>query len=203
MSDPWLGWIHEVVSEVEDDPFVALLKQRLAAGERVVRMSIESGDFAALPIYQVVLLRGTTLSELRLPHSDSLARWSFEVGTRMESAEQEAWRFDALLSQKLAPIARELGKGYFRSLLFEVIRRLAPPRATALIAQEHRYPANESVAEYKQRLRLQGELADLARRLVVDLRYGEGEGAAILDRALERNVDKAFNVRDPAEVRES
>lgn len=201
MTDSWRRWVHEVISAQQDDTFVTLLKQRLAAGESVMRVGIESGDLTVLPVYRLVLRRGSSLSELRLPHSFAFTRWSFETGTCMESPEQEAWRFDALLSEKFGAMVSELGKDYFRSLLYEEIRRLAPPRTSALITSEHFNPAQESNAKYKSRLRLHEVLGNLIERLVRDLRYEEAAAADILDGALARSVDKTFGLGELSGLR--
>lgn len=188
MAHPWQAWVHEVLEQPRQDAFVELLRTRLSAGERVVRIELNSSDGLASPSYRVILARGPNLSELVVPHSASFTRFSLEAGLRLDSHEAEAGRFATLLAERLHAMGVEWGEAWLRAVLVHQLRSLAPPRTRKAIEGVREYEVERSAAWARAVAQLNGTLAELARALAEQLHYSEAEAADLLDRALEKVV---------------
>src|SRR5665213_398125 len=95
----WDTFVASAIDGEPDDPFVHLLRERIAGGATVV--SIELSDDGDKHVYRVTLERLRELSVMALPHSASFTRWSLGAGARMKSQENEATRFAILADERL------------------------------------------------------------------------------------------------------
>lgn len=185
MASTWEEFIRGAVQGEPDEPFVRLLRERTRSGYRIVRVELKRAEADGQPPeYRFLLERSKHLSEQVVPHSASLTRWMLEDGIRLASTDDEATRFGLLVKERFAPLIKRLDEATFRVLLLERIGKLAPPQASARVADVPFRPASETGRKLDAMRQIDEVLASLARDLVVRLRYDEAEAAAILDRAL-------------------
>lgn len=189
MSSRWREFVAETVAPPKDDPYVRLLRDKVAAGARVVRVHLVDGR---PPKYLLILEYRKQLSEMEIPHSESFTRWSLESGTRMADADEEVRRFALLLTEKLAALEREVGRDYFRSVLVEVLRELGPSATLAMLGERHEGHAAAGPSKDRALQAIESVLVEAIRSLGEALGYGVDESAEILDSALARYVDGLF-----------
>lgn len=188
----WEKWIHEVLSEGNDDVFVALLRQRIESGERIVRLSIPSDEFDVLPTYELVLSRGADLNVVRVPHTQAFVRFCLSQRLRMETLKQESWRFGAVLASSFVSFRNDWGEDAFQEAVGEFLAGIAPPESRAVLSSL----AATSRTETKARFVLHRELGSLARDLKEELGYSEADVGAILDRALLRSLEQYVSMTE-------
>jgi hypothetical protein len=190
-AETWESFVHGAVTSAPDDPHVRLLRDRLRAGARVVRVHLVDG---AAPEYLVLLERLRELSEQRVPHSAAFTRWSLAEGVKMAD-EEEVGRFRLLLGEGFEPIELEAGEDRFKAVLLERIRSLAPPHAAAVAAKVTAYAAQEGRSMGRALRDLDGVLRARCSELVGALQYGEADAARILDRALAAWISTRSNFK--------
>ncbi|MFI5299242.1 MAG: hypothetical protein ACHREM_14195 [Polyangiales bacterium] len=195
MDDSWRRWIHDALNSRSDDVFVSSLKEQVRTGYRIVRVTVESSDFVAIPVYVVILAHGSELHAVRIPHSPSFLRWCFQHRVRTETTEQEAWRFDAIITEALAPLSRQWGRDLFQSVLIEWLRVVSAPRTHDFLVAMKAVAVVDSGARWTATQTLDGILTNLALRLREDLGYEESEVADILDAAIARSASRHFAYR--------
>jgi hypothetical protein len=184
MNSNWDEWIHRALREEAEDPFVLLLRNRVAHGDRVVRVNLDPATLRVRPTYTIVLARGTNLSELRLPHTESFIRWCLATGTRMETFEEESLRCAATLAERLRPMPADGGNRAILSALRHLIPALGAPRGLSRLASEEVEAPGQALPWTGGALRIDEELARVARELAGPLAYTETEVASILDGGL-------------------
>jgi hypothetical protein len=177
----WHQRIQQALLPREDDPFVRLLKERVAAGSQIVRAMYVHADPAE---YVVTLERNQELSRLRVPHSESFTRWSLAQAIPMVDANNEGARFGRLLAERLVELTAEVGQGYFESVLITALRDWEPPRTWARLDRQVRVSApTPGAACTRARATIDRVLSGTAADLGA-LGYSAREVAEILDSAL-------------------
>ncbi len=192
MRDAWATFIKRAIEGEPDDPFVTLLRRRVASGYRIVRVHFEATPKGAE--YRLLLERLRELSEMRVPHSPSFTRWSLGTGTRMASVEEEEARFALLAKERFAPLTEELSPSYADAIFVERALSLAPPRTSTMLAQMRVKATSPNREQIRASRRMDVFLASLAADLGSAFRYGEAEVASILDGALERFAREHFSL---------
>ena len=183
MASSWQTFVKQAIAGEPDDPFVAMLRRRVASGSRVLRVHLDAE--AKPPVYRVLLERLRELSELRVPHSPSFTRWSLDAGVRMVTPDEEAQRFALLAAERFQSVAQELGDAEAIAVLVERLRALAAPESTARLAEAStRRAPPPGRAHTRAAALVDGMLRGLAVELGRSLRYAEAEVATILDAAL-------------------
>jgi hypothetical protein len=195
MANRWNDFVQRAGAGEPDDPHIRLLRGRIAAGCKVLRINLLVTP-GRPPEYLVILSCQQILTEMRVPHGPSFTRWSFEAGARLETAEEEALRFAWLLRERLSPIEAEVTSDYFDSVLTHHLRELGPSRTTARLARHHAYRPNVSLALQRTIKAIDAVLTGLAEDLQRALHYFPQEAAEILDRALEAVVNERFHIED-------
>jgi len=181
----WQSFVKQAIAGEPDDPFVAMLRRRVASGSKVLRVHLDAE--ARPPAYRVLLERLRELSELRIPHSPSFTRWSLDNAVRMATPDEEAQRFAMVAAERFQAVAAELGEPEANAVLVERLRALGPQEATAAVVEASTRRAPPPGRAHKRAAALvEGVLRDLAVDLGRRLRYPEAEVATILDGALAR-----------------
>ena len=191
MSTPWESFVARAIHGEPDEPFLALLRKRLAGGYQVVRVSFERTSKG--PAYIVLLSHLRQLSKMEVPHSPSFTRWSLANGIRMVSVEEEEERWALVAGERLQAIADDFGADYANLIFLERVRALGPPRTTRALAGEaatRTAPGREQTRALRE---MNAFLEGLAADLVGALGYSE-EAAGILDGALERFAREMFQL---------
>lgn len=189
MSDRWQEFVGRVSTPPPDDPFVRLLRERLATGSRLIRVNLLEGSGSS-PEYLVILSTQRVLQEIHIPHSDGFTRWSFEAGAKLENGPEETRRFKLLLGERLAPIEREVGRDYFEAVLVSHVRELAPPHSTAMLGEHFVHKPSVGKSLLRTMEQIEAALGELASALRTSLRYSISEAAGILDDALAAWLDE-------------
>lgn len=178
----WEDFVERAITDEPDDPHVRLLRERIAAGAKVMRV-----HFTAAPPhgYLVVLERLRELSEQHIPHSRSFTRWSLANGVRMATETEEIGRFGVVLGEDVASIEDEVGaKALAEVALIERLRELSPPTAMREFLQHHYVSAGGMPVSRLVRLRLDRVLRARCVELHAALGYDAEEVARVLDRAV-------------------
>jgi hypothetical protein len=194
MSNEWHAFVQNAVQGERDDPYVRLLREKVAEGCSIVRANLVLKEGEG-PEYLLVLACNRRLSETRVPHSASFTRWSLETGLRMETPEEEARRFSILAEERLRSIEERVGRDYLSAILCEQVQSLAPPLSTAKLGRRPSYPPSDSM-RWETTQGILDILRVLARDLATALRYPPTEVAELLDRALADLLDRRFHVTD-------
>ncbi len=189
MGSPWENWVHAQLEE--QDRFVALLRSRVEAGDRIAEVTVRphqistpTGPVPTPPVYAVVLARGTELSVVIVPPSESFHRYCFARGIRMHDPAQEALRFGLLLGTPLYDLKRELGEAEFEQVLVEHLQLIGPPQTCDRLGDIQTEAPGPPRRKWEITPKINLALKVLAQHLVEDLTYSELQAAAILDEAL-------------------
>jgi hypothetical protein len=184
MSTPWDSFVARAVRGEPDEPFLGLLRKRLASGYKVVRVNVERTPKGLVYVALLSYLR--ELSKMDVPHSAGFTRWSLASGVRMASVEEEEERWAVVAEERFQRIASDLGADCATLTLLERLRALAPPRTMRALADEQAMPAAPGLEQARARREVEAFLAEMAADLVGGLHYPETEAAGLLDGALER-----------------
>ena len=196
MGTAWQTFVARAIEGAPDDPFVRLLKSRLASDYAVIRINLT--QTAKGTVYVVMLSHLRQLSTMEVGHSPSFTRWSLANGVRMASREEEEKRWALLAAERFQSIADELGAAYANPILLSRLRALGPARTMAALAQENAKAAAPGREQVRAIRRVDGFLGGLAADVGGALRYSAEEVGEILDGALERFVSKRFPLKQPA-----
>lgn len=196
MTDSWTHFVANALRPPQDDPYVALLREKLHTGCRVVRVHVVVEPARSeQPEYLVVLDCQQQLSEMRIPHSPAFTRWSLGDGIALASPEEESVRFSLLLTERWEPVILDHGKDLFQSTLVARAKKLGPPQAVAALGTYSLPVYEQSLAKVQVERSIDQALAASLWELAWDLHYEPGTAAAILDEALTRYLDDLLQLR--------
>lgn len=195
MGSSWERFVADAIDGVPDDPYTRLLREKLEDGSRIVRVNFVNSDgMGKTPEYLLILEHEKHLSEMKIPHSDSLVRFMRQNRIRMETVEEEVQRAATLLHERFDAISSEFGDDSFESVLLHEVRHLAPPNASRKISNT--LAEKDGMDERWERARrdVRHVVVDLLRFLADDLGYEPVRSGDILDRALAMYLDERFHI---------
>ena len=189
MTATWDQLVAGAVAGPADDAYVQFLRERLAAGARVIRVNFVP-DKAE---YQVLLEQQQHLTPVRVPHCDSFTRWSFTTGRRMASVEEEIERLALVLRERFEPTEAEVGRDYLQSALWSWVREASPPRTSLIVQQTSVNKPNPGHSLDRARVQIETIITELATALGRGLGYENSLAGDLLDRSLGVYIDRHFH----------
>jgi len=185
----WTSFVEGLIEPVEEDAYVRHVKDAVARGATIRKVTFVRGaSTSGRQEYIVLLEEHERLSTFQLPHSAGFTAWSLAAGIRMESPTNEAERFAVLLAEGVETMDREYGRDLTTDVITDQIRRLGPPRTTHKLGDQGGLARSSGPAGRRAKRDLRAIFALPASQLVT-LGYSKSSIADILDEALALYID--------------
>jgi hypothetical protein len=178
---------------------VEFLKDVLAHGGRIekARFSLQRGPLKSVePTFYLTLEQNGVRSLQELPWTPELEKFLlFELARKLESPNDEAERFAAILLNNFATAESQHGEDYARAVLVELLSNKPEYNLAELLRRIPVHRPSHGSKHYAECADfLSKSIAGLQNEAILGLRYVPNEAISIMSAALRIALDESFSI---------